>query len=213
MKTVGEVLNTARRERDLSTAEIAKTTKIEEKYIQALERNDFAALPSTTFIKGFIRNYAQVVDRSPEEMIALFRRDFAHKSPQPKIATTPLGQARGVIGKLLGGGNLVLFAVGVLVFLGYLAYQYRAILVVPPLEIAQPAKQAVVTSPVLVEGKTSADSLVSVAEEVELRPDSNGVFSTSLNLSPGDHQLIIRAVNRFGRQTQLEVPITVISGN
>jgi cytoskeletal protein RodZ len=212
MKSIGEILTAARKARQLSVAEVAKITKIEHKYIEALERNDFSALPAATFTKGFIRNYAQVVGKSPDEMIAVYRRDYAHNVPSPKTSLVKPNKSARTWLSQIGWGNLGIIAVGLSVFLLYLGFQYRALIIPPPLEIVQPTWQAVLTSPVMVEGKTSPDSLITINSSLELRPDSAGVFSTTLNLSPGEHEIQVRAVNRFNREKSITVPITVISG-
>lgn len=210
MKTVGEILGNARVELGLTPNDISKVTKIEVKYIKALEKDDYQKLPSATFIKGFIRNYAQVVDRNPDEMVAVFRRDYSQKVEAPKIALEPK-KLHNTFDFSLPKGTALLFIAGFLVFSSYLAFQYRAILVPPPLEITAPDQKAVLNSPVLIEGVTSPDSLVSIGQGLDTRPDADGKFRTTLNLSPGDHSLKIKATNRFNRSTETDVQITVIS--
>lgn len=210
MKTVGEILGNARVELGLTPNDISKITKIELKYIKALEKDDYQKLPSTTFVKGFVRNYAQVVGRNPDEMVAVFRRDYSQKVEAPKIALEPK-KLNNSFDFSLPKGTVFLILTGIFVFSSYLAFQYRAILVPPPLEIVSPDQKAVLNSPVMIEGITSPDSLVSIGQGLDTRPDADGKFKTTLNLSPGDHNLKIKATNRFNRSTESDVQITVIS--
>ncbi|TDI40169.1 MAG: helix-turn-helix domain-containing protein [Acidobacteria bacterium] len=67
--TFGEVLRRERKLRSITLREISATTKIGISLLEALERNDFAALPGGAFTKGFLRAYAVHVGLDPEEMV------------------------------------------------------------------------------------------------------------------------------------------------
>lgn len=70
--SVGSELKEARIARKISLADITKKTKIPEKYLEAVEENNFDIFPSQTYAKGFIRAYAKVVGIDP----ALLTRQF-----------------------------------------------------------------------------------------------------------------------------------------
>lgn len=57
-KTVGEILRTAREARKLSVEQVNRETKISVQTVSALEQDDFGAFPSETYLKGFVRTYA-----------------------------------------------------------------------------------------------------------------------------------------------------------
>ena len=76
MKTVGEILREKRAELNLSLQEVQKQTKISQYYLKAIEENRFEVISSTATAKGFIRNYAAFLELSPENLLAIFRRDF-----------------------------------------------------------------------------------------------------------------------------------------
>src|SRR3989344_5617289 len=78
MKTVGQIISQARQKRGLSIDQLSGLTKIDSKYISALEQDHYYSLPSETFAKGFIRNLCQRLDLNPNELVAIFRRDFRH---------------------------------------------------------------------------------------------------------------------------------------
>jgi cytoskeleton protein RodZ len=56
MKTVGQLLHAERLKKNISIEELSLATKIDGKYIEALESDRYNLLPSETFTKGFIRN-------------------------------------------------------------------------------------------------------------------------------------------------------------
>jgi cytoskeletal protein RodZ len=57
-KTVGEILRAAREEKKLTVEQVNKETRISVQTVRSLERDDFGAFPSETYLKGFLRNYA-----------------------------------------------------------------------------------------------------------------------------------------------------------
>jgi cytoskeleton protein RodZ len=68
MSSFGETLKRERELRQISLREIAEATKINLRYLDALERNDFRHLPGGVFNKGFVRAYAQFIGIDPEAM-------------------------------------------------------------------------------------------------------------------------------------------------
>lgn len=208
MKTIGEILRTARKDRDLSTNQLSGITKIDTRYIEAIEENDFKNLPSATFTKGFVRNLAISLGKDPDEWVALLRRDYHSNTPgnAPPIRRT----RRFFVGSLIQSQTL-LIGLGVVVFLVYLAFQYRAVITPPPLDVISPVKDAVLVSPVAVEGKTASGTTVVVNDDLKITPDSDGRFLTKLNLSPGSNEIKIEVINRFSRSTTKTIPITILS--
>ncbi len=65
----GEELRRERELRKISLREIAESTKISVRYLDALERNDFQVLPGGVFNRGFVRAYAQHIGVDPEAMV------------------------------------------------------------------------------------------------------------------------------------------------
>jgi cytoskeletal protein RodZ len=68
MSSFGETLRRERELRQISLREIAEATKINLRYLDALERDDFRHLPGGVFNKGFVRAYAQFIGIDPETM-------------------------------------------------------------------------------------------------------------------------------------------------
>jgi cytoskeletal protein RodZ len=58
--------------RQISLREIAEATKINLRYLDALERDDFRHLPGGVFNKGFVRAYAQFIGIDPESMVTAY---------------------------------------------------------------------------------------------------------------------------------------------
>lgn len=69
MSTFGEELKRERELRNINLREISESTKINLRYLDALERNEFEHLPGGLFNKGFVRAYAQYIGVDPEAMV------------------------------------------------------------------------------------------------------------------------------------------------
>lgn len=80
----GQKLADARRQQGLSVEQVAAETKLSVRYVQALEANDYAALPGTTFVRGYIRRYADMLGIASDVLVAAFDR-------QAGGAVSPLG--------------------------------------------------------------------------------------------------------------------------
>jgi cytoskeletal protein RodZ len=207
MKTIGELLSSARREKDWSLQKLSDITRIDLKYLQALENNDFKSLPPSTFTKGFIRNIASVLGRNPDEMVAIFRRDYSYNhAPVAKGKHHPKLKISHVF-----TSQITVVAFGIIVFIVYLAFQYRAVITPPQLVITNPTANAVLVSPVTIEGNTPAGSTVTINEDLKITPDAKGSFSARLNLSPGQNEIKVSVTNRFSKTTTQTIPITILT--
>lgn len=207
MKTVGELLHRARIDQGVTLEALSRQTNIDIRYIQALENNDFNRLPATTFVKGFIRNISLSLGKDPEEMIAIFRRDY-QISPQTRKKST---SAFKLTGPFPISSQILLFALGVFLFFAYLAFQYRTVLIPPKLDIVQPQINQVVVSPITIEGISTVDSVITINDQQEVNTDENGHFLVKINLPVGNQIVKISATNRFGRTSEKELRLTIVS--
>jgi cytoskeleton protein RodZ len=66
---IGHTLREAREARGLGIAEVAEKLKLTARQIEALENEDYGRLPALVFVRGFIRNYARLLDISPESLL------------------------------------------------------------------------------------------------------------------------------------------------
>lgn len=66
----GARLKREREGQGLSLFDAARALRLSEKQITALEADDYSKLPGRTFVRGFIRNYARLVQLDPEPLMA-----------------------------------------------------------------------------------------------------------------------------------------------
>lgn len=69
MASFGEELKRERELRAISLREVAEATKVNIRYLEAMERNDFEHLPGGVFNRGFVRAYAQYIGVDPEATV------------------------------------------------------------------------------------------------------------------------------------------------
>lgn len=72
MQSLGEQLRRARQEKNLTLEEVNNRTKIQLRYLEALEKGDPTPFAGEVYFKGALRNYAQVVGLDPEKILAQF---------------------------------------------------------------------------------------------------------------------------------------------
>lgn len=62
MFEIGNTLREARLRRALDIADCESATKIRAKYLRAMEEEQFEVLPGATYVKGFLRTYAEYLE-------------------------------------------------------------------------------------------------------------------------------------------------------
>jgi len=202
MKTVGSMLQEARVAKGVTPAQVEQATKIREKYIRAIEADNLAVIPSASYAKGFVRNYAEYLGIPTETAMAFFRRqttDVTRASLLPKGVSEPLNAPflHLTPGRFIG----LIVSILLIIFLLYLGRQYFQIGASPPLTLSSPAQGQMVTgSRVVVEGKTDPDTTVTINGVSTIVRD-DGRFYEQVPLEAGVNKITIAATSRFGKTT------------
>src|SRR4051794_11893810 len=85
---IGERLREARMRQKIDIAEVEAATKIRAKYLRALENEEFGLLPGTTFVKTFMRTYAEYLGLDAQLLIEEYRVDYEPRGEgdQPMVS-------------------------------------------------------------------------------------------------------------------------------
>lgn len=73
---IGELLKNEREQKGLTLKDVERETSIRSAYIDAIEREDFGALPGEVYARGFVRNYANFLRLDSDEVVSQFRIDY-----------------------------------------------------------------------------------------------------------------------------------------
>jgi len=85
-ESVGEALRQAREARGISLAEAEEATKVRQKFLEALEQDDFQRLPGEVYRRGFLKSYAIYLGLDPEPLLARYR---AQRAPAEEQKAAP----------------------------------------------------------------------------------------------------------------------------
>jgi cytoskeleton protein RodZ len=72
----GRMLAQLRSERNLSVTDVAQRLKYGARQIEALEAEDFAKLPGTTFVRGMVRGYAKLLAVDPDPLLKALEQRY-----------------------------------------------------------------------------------------------------------------------------------------
>ena len=94
MARIGESLTNARLRRGLSIEQVAGDTRIAARFIEALESEDFGALPAPVYVRGFLRSYASFLRIDPASLLSQLPEDGGPRVASPdSIVGGPVGRA------------------------------------------------------------------------------------------------------------------------
>jgi cytoskeletal protein RodZ len=77
MAEIGATLREARMRAGIDIAEVESRTKIRAKYLRALENEEWSLLPGTTFVKSFLRTYAEALGLDAKLLVEEYK--FRHE--------------------------------------------------------------------------------------------------------------------------------------
>jgi cytoskeletal protein RodZ len=90
---IGNSLREARLRQHLDFPEIEQATKIRAKYLRALEDEQFELLPAQTYVKGFLRSYAEYLGLDGQLYVDEYNSRFVvgeeEAAPRPRRSAPP----------------------------------------------------------------------------------------------------------------------------
>lgn len=88
---VGSQLKDAREKKEMSVGDIAMALKLGQRQVEALESGDWQRLPGNTFIRGFVRNYARLLQLDAAPLMA--QLDAVLEAPQQRLVVASTTRA------------------------------------------------------------------------------------------------------------------------
>jgi cytoskeletal protein RodZ len=126
--SIGETLKDARETQRLSLQQAAQATRIKRDFLQALENDDFAALPGTTYTKGFLRNYGRFLNLDVEMLLNRYRETAGDQEQVVSTAPAirPIRHPRPLTATMLILVFMMLLAGAFVYYLGNQLARYEA---------------------------------------------------------------------------------------
>jgi cytoskeleton protein RodZ len=150
----GRALAAAREARGLSQSDVAAQLRLHLRQVRAIEAEDLEALPEGPFVRGYVRNYAKLVDLAAEPLLALLNgrlkpTDPLHSQADSR-AVSPIQRTPGEpwSGRIVIAG--IMLALAVLAAFGWWSMRAdgaKPAAVPPQAPVAPPAQSAPPSSP------------------------------------------------------------------
>jgi len=171
----GAQLKAAREARELSAADVAAKLKLSARQVEALEAEDLSHLPGEVFVRGFVRNYARLVEVDADSLIAPVDAQATVSetitAPSAGVAYTSTPMHRWVLLPLLG---LALFLLLVALLYHWLRQGEDALLSdqTSPPPVVSPLSEAPPPAESLAHGAPQGDGQAAVPAQTEVAPAS-----------------------------------------
>jgi cytoskeletal protein RodZ len=211
MKTAGQMLYTSRLAKKMDLEEVARVTKIRASFLSAIEADDYTHLPNSAVAKGFIKNYSEFLGLNPNQILAVFRRDFVENQAGqivPRGMVNPISRDN-----LWTPKTTIITTVSLIfvVFASYLIYQFYILTGPPPLSIDSPKSDIFVAdSSIEVSGTTDPEATISVNNNL-VALDKGGQFFVRIPLNLGPNQITVTATSKSGKNTSITRTVTLTS--
>ena len=216
-----ERLLAARERKGVDLYRAERDTKIRARYLGALERGDYKALPGAVYTKGFLRNYALYLGLDPEDILAQWRRERGAEAvgSEPVIVVPrPIQAPRQGLTFSPAVFVAAILTVGVLLFAGYMTVQLLRFVKPPTIAVTDPV-QAVTqmddsTTQYTLRGMSIPGATISIGtsgpDKIIFTAEADGTWSRTVDLRRGRNEFEITATDpETGKQAQNPVRILI----
>ena len=226
---VGEILKQAREEKNISLREISQEIKIQEKYLEKIEKGEYRNLPPDVYAYGFVKRYASFLNLDAGRIVFLYKRERNIQEKIDRQGRTGLKIERNIKGDkkrefkknlfendfaepfskrklFIITPKILTFLLGVFVMAGvvfYLWHQINSFNATPYLYVSEPSEDRIVNCNFIqFRGQAEKDAKTKINGEV-VYLDSSGNFSVKINLREGLNIITVEAENRFGKKAEI----------
>lgn len=197
MISVGEILKKEREKKQLIISDIAEKIRVREKFLLAVEQNDWNKFSSKVYITGLIKNYSAFLGLDSARTLALFRRDY-ERVEEVKFKKKVSSQY------LTPETRRAVFLGVVFIFISfflYFGYQLKLYFSPPKIMLISPKSNVILRDDkIKIMGKTDKDAAITILGD-RVFQNRDGVFEYILPLKEGKNELIIEIVGANGRKT------------
>ena len=215
MSSLGAYLRELRARRGVSLEEVARTSRVAQRYLASLEADQLDDLPAPVFTRGFVRAFCQAVGESPDDALRLWDARPGAPPPPPRpappapgVRTEPEARVRGALVASFGllivlGAGLV--AAALLIQPGAPERRERRT-ALPAAESPRPVEPAPTAVPPLVVERAPESSAAQPGNGVDLTAAVGGVTSPYRLVARTSETTWIRVRTEDGRNSEETVP-------
>jgi cytoskeletal protein RodZ len=87
LSELGQYLKEAREEKQISLDDLQRTTKIQKRYLIAIEEGRYDTLPGIFYARAFVKTYAEAIGLDPDPLFDQYRHELPN--PQREAVTLP----------------------------------------------------------------------------------------------------------------------------
>lgn len=195
MLTVGQVIKNKRLQLGKSLDVVSADTKIQKRFLEYIEKDEFSPFESEVFLRGFIKIYAEYLGLDVKKVLALYRRTnhtpIAQSQDTPIFKQKALNNKRNVLTpQLLITVLLTLFSLGVV---AYIFVQIHRFQTPPELIITEPQQDITTTEETIkVKGKVSDNTDIEI-NDVAVEQNEQGEFEKEIKLNEGMNIITFKA--------------------
>ena len=200
MLSVGEILKKQREKLNIQLSDVEKAIKVRQKFLIAVEENDWTNFASKIYIAGIIKNYSNYLGLDSGTTLAFFRRDYARKEGTKFKSRLAIHIFTSETKKTTTAVLVLIFVL----FFTYFGYQLKVYFSPPKLTIIEPkTSEFVKKDKIEIWGKTEKDAAVSIFGE-RIYQDKEGMFVYHFPLHPGKNELVIEVIGANGRKNVIK---------
>lgn len=202
---VSEIIKKRREELGYDLNICSSQLKIQKKFLEGIENNDYTMFDNSFQAQGFVQNYCELLGISPLTLVPRWRKEtldfFKNEEREKDLYFKPSKKRKVNIvlttDKLINFSLLTFF----LGFLIYIFYNYSQAVRAPLLEISSPENNTISETDIIdVFGKTDRDAELKLNnDKITIHTDGN--FSTSIKLSEGINTFRFTSVNPYQQET------------
>ena len=185
--------------KNVNHEKLSQLTGISERYIWAIQNVELDKLPSSPYVRGYIKKIAEVLHLNHDEIWEMYRKELEKKT-SGKYDTLP--ENRFAI-RHLSRKQIFGIAVGTLLIV-YFIFNASRLLGRPDLQVVFPESNIYATAEdhIIITGNLSQqDKLTINGEEIFINSDNN--FSKDYPLIPGLNILELKAQRFLGREVTM----------
>lgn len=179
--------------------------KIQRKFLEGIENNDYSSFENSFQALGFVQNYMEFLGLTPVTLIPRWRKEvldyFKNEDTAKETYFKP--QKKRKVNIILTADKLINLSLIFLFvgFLVYIFYTYQQTISAPKLEISSPENNMITEADLIdIFGKTDKDAELRLNnDKITIHTDGN--FSTSIKLAEGINTFKFTSINPYKKET------------